>query len=248
MRLIDTHCHIDMYEYPALVATETEAKQVYTIAVTNLPSEFEKIEVLLKGKKYIRSALGLHPQNAYRYHFEMSYMWNLMDRTRYIGEIGLDYKTIDNAERQVQRYVFNQILDRCSSSGNKILTIHSRRAAADVISTIGPDFNGKVILHWFSGSKRQLERAISYGYYFSINPAMARSKSGASLITAIPRNRLLTESDGPYIKVNRRQAQPSDVVSTVRSLGGLLSIDGEEIAKIIYENFRKLLGENSEKK
>ena len=237
-----------MYEDLAWVVTETEAKQVYTIAVTNLPSAFEKIEPLLRGNKYIRPAIGFHPQNAYRYHFERERMWNLLDSTRYIGEIGLDYKTNDSADRQVQRYVFSQILDRCSSVGNKILTIHSRRAAADVISAIGPDFNGKVILHWFTGSKRQLERAIAYGYYFSINPAMVRSKSGASLVTAIPRNRLLTESDGPYVRVNWKPAHPPDVFGVVQSLAGLLSVDGEEMAKVIYENFRELLGESSKKK
>lgn len=241
MYLIDTHCHIDVYNDPAAVVAKTETNRIYTIAVTNLPSAFEQTESLLQGSKYLRPALGFHPQNAYRHHFEMARMWNILDRTRYIGEIGLDYKTSDSADKQVQRYIFNQILDRCSSAGNKILTVHSRRASEDVISAIGPKFPGKVILHWFSGSKRQLERAISCGYYFSINPAMMRSKRGANLITSIPRTHLLTESDGPYVKVNRRQAQPTDVLCTVRSLASLLGIDVEEMKKTIYENFRELL-------
>lgn len=244
--LVDIHCHIDLYSDPASVAEEAEANWVYTVAVTNLPSAFSKVESLLSGMRHVRPAIGLHPQNAYRYHYEMEQMWRLLDHTRYIGEIGLDYSTPDSANRQVQRYVFDQILDRCSSAGSKILSIHSRRAAADVISAIGPGFPGKVILHWFAGPKRELERAISYGYYFSINPAMARSKRGASLVAAVPPDRLLTESDGPYIKVNRRQAQPPDVYSAVRSLAGFLNIDVEEMAEVVYENFRQLLGHGNE--
>lgn len=241
VHLVDIHCHIDMYSDPASVAEEAETNWIYTVAVTNLPSAFSKVESLLSGMRHVRPALGLHPQNAYRYHYEMEQMWRLLDRTSYIGEIGLDYSTPDSANRQIQRYVFGQILNRCSSAGNKILSIHSRCASADVISAIGPGFPGKVILHWFAGSKRELEQAISYGYHFSINPAMARSKRGASLVAAVPPDRLLTESDGPYVKVNRRQARPHDVDSVICAIAGLLKVDGEEMTKIICKNFRALI-------
>ncbi len=243
---VDTHCHIDLYDNPSAVAAKAEINRIYTIAVTNLPSTFGQVESLLRGRKYLRPALGLHPQNAYRYHFEMARMWGLLARTRFVGEIGLDYSTTDSADRKIQRYVFNQILERCSSAGNKILSIHSRRAAEDVISAIGPKFPGNVILHWFVGPKRELQRAISYGYYFSINPAMARSKQGVSLIPAIPQNRLLTESDGPYVKVNQRQAQPPDVYMTGIFLANLLNADVEEMTKVVYDNFRELIGRANE--
>jgi TatD DNase family protein len=241
MHLVDTHSHIDEYDNPESVVAEAEASGIYTIAVTNLPSAYEQIESLLQGRKYLRPALGLHPQNVWRYHFMVARMWRLLDRTRYVGEIGLDYSTSDKADRQVQRYVFDQILERCSSTGDKVLTVHSRHAAADVISAIGQDFPGKVILHWFTGSKRQLERASSYGFYFSINPAMMRSKRGASLIPMIPLDRLLTESDGPYVKVNGCQAHPRDTKIVIHAIASMLKADREEITELIQDNFRSLV-------
>jgi len=241
------HCHIDAYDDPASVVAEAEANLIYTVSVTNLPSAFERMESLVQGHEYICPALGLHPQNAFRRHFELERMWSLLDRTRYIGEIGLDYSTPESADKQVQRYVFQRILEHCSSAGDKVLSVHSRRSAADVISAIGGKYPGTVILHWFAGPKRELERAISYGYYFSVNPAMARTDRGMSLIRAIPRERFLTETDGPYVKVNHRPVRPRDAHSAALLLAGLLNMDPQELATMVYQNFRQLLGDIPQK-
>ena len=243
MRFVDMHCHIDAYDDPTSVAAEAEANLVYTVGVTNLPSAFERMEPLVQGRQCVYPALGLHPQNAFRCHFELERMWSLLGRTRYIGEIGLDYSTPDSADKKVQRYVFDRILEHCSSGGDKILSVHSRRSAADVITAIGGEYPGKVIMHWFTGPKRELERAISYGYYFSVNPAMARTERGVGLVRAIPRERLLTETDGPYVKVDHRPVRPRDAHHTASLLAGLLNVDIEQLAAVVYQNFRQLLGD-----
>ncbi len=85
----------------------------------------------------------------------------------------------------------------CAEEEDKILTIHSRRAAADIISMVGNSFQGTAILHWFTGAAKEVERAAAYGMYFSVNPAMVLSEKGRSLISAMPVDRVLTESDGP---------------------------------------------------
>jgi len=111
-------------------------------------------------------------------HRELPLLEELLGETRYVGEAGLDYVTRDPAERARQRQVFATILNCCASHGDKVLTIHSRRAADEVVAMLGADFPGTAILHWFSGSSKTLAKAVAQGCFFSINPAMLESTGG----------------------------------------------------------------------
>jgi len=98
-----------------------------------------------------------------------------------VGEVGLDYMTLDEEIRSQQRLVLSTVAGWASDSGDKILTVHSRRVVGDVISILR-GIKAKVILHWFSGTKKDLECAIDCGFFFSVNNAMLRSEAGRALI------------------------------------------------------------------
>ena len=89
--IIDTHCHIDMYENPLEVALECEQKGVITIGMTNLPSHFELGRPHLLAFKKVRLALGLHPLYAESHKKELPIFLRNISKTSYIGEIGLDF-------------------------------------------------------------------------------------------------------------------------------------------------------------
>lgn len=113
--------------------------------------------------------------------------------------MGLDYKTTDQANRKAQRKIFSAILDECeSATDRKIISIHSRKAEPDVISELKSVKNSRIILHWYSGSLRDLDKALAMGCYFSINHAMIKSSHGMKIIDSIPMNRILIESDAPF--------------------------------------------------
>jgi TatD DNase family protein len=137
--------------------------------------------------------------------------------------------------------VFSKILEKCADVGNKVLTVHSRRAGAEVVDMIGSSYPGRIILHWYSGSRKVLERAVSYGFYFSINTSMISSAKGREIVNQIPRDRLLTESDGPFVKTNGRAARPSDMVRVIEGLSDILDIDRFQAARRVCENFRYVL-------
>lgn len=241
MRLIDTHCHVDLYpDYRDLIE-EAERAQVYTIAVTNTPSVFRHCLALTEGKRFIRAALGLHPQLVRERHHELGLMSELLGETKYIGEVGLDFTTQDDREKSLQREAFAKILDKCAPFGDKVLTIHSRRAAAEVVDMIGNAYSGKIILHWYSGSPKVLEKALSFGYYMSINTSMITSTKGREIVMKIPRDRLLTESDGPFVKVSGRPARPGDMMLVIEGLAGMWGVEKTHAANTIYENFRGML-------
>jgi TatD DNase family protein len=97
------------------------------------------------------------------------------------------------------------------------------------------------MLHYFSGTKGDVHKAVDQGFFFSVNPAMTRSKKGAGLIAEMPRERVLTESDGPFVKVDRRAATPEDVVVVLRHLSELWNCPPEEARFQIYNNYLRML-------
>jgi len=240
-RLVDTHCHLDLYPDPPALLRRIEAAGVQTIAVTNAPSVFFHTDQLTAQSRFVRPALGLHPELVKTHAHERPLFWEQLPKTRFIGEVGLDYVTNDATERELQREVFREVLDRCAATGDKVLTVHSRRAAADVIDMVGRGFRGVVILHWFSGSLREAERARLNGLYFSINTAMIRSKSGQTLIERMDPDCVLTETDGPFVPLGKEPAVPSDVSLVVRHLAGVWHMAEDEAREKVLTTFNRAL-------
>lgn len=237
--LYDTHFHLDLFKSTDDIIQEIEDNQIYTIAVTNLPALFKKLNDKLSSK-YIRPALGFHPELLLQYKHHIPQMWDSLDETRYIGEVGLDFKT-GRKFKELQISFFEELIERCNQLGEKILTIHSRQSTNDVVSIIGASFNGKVIMHWYSGNKAILKKAIENGYFFSINYAMLKSNYGKELIKVIPLERLLLESDAPFIKFNDKPFTPVKIKHVVDELAKLLGLSYLEMTSILWSNFKKLI-------
>ena len=185
----------------------------------------------------ILPAIGLHPELVKERYGELSLLLEKIPDEKYIGEIGLDYSNKYNyADRELQRKVFEKILDKCSETGNRVISIHSRRASSEVIDMVGNAFPGTIILHWYSGGLTDLEKAIEYDFYFSVNSTMVRSKSGQKIISRIPPARILIETDGPFLEMNNRPAEPQDINNVIEYLGKTWKIDTHEVNSIIRNN------------
>jgi TatD DNase family protein len=206
--LYDTHFHLDLSKTPEITAKRIERNGIYTIAVTNLPAVYSHTEELCKGLRFVRPALGYHPELVARHPSQMDLFGNLLTRTRYVGEIGLDNLRKSPEDYSQQKKIFEQILARCAEAKNKILSIHSRRAERDITEMIGANFPGKIVLHWFSGSVKQMETAAAQGFYFSINIGMVNSENGRRLIAAMPSERILLETDGPFTTFENEPCTP----------------------------------------
>jgi TatD DNase family protein len=240
--LVDTHCHFDLYPDPRQVLRETEDRHIYSIAVTNTPSVFPMMKELAAGCRYVRPALGLHPELAAERAAEVPLFARLLPETRYVGEVGLDYRTAAAARDRVQqRTVFASILRHCAAAGGRILTIHSRRAEADVIAAVREHQPGPFILHWYSGSHKTLHQAVDAGAFFSVNPAMMSSDKGRGLVAQMPRDRVLTESDGPFIRTATGAATPASTSTVCEQLGALWTMHQADAQHLIWKNFQRLL-------
>ena len=205
--LYDTHFHLDLQKDRVAAIREIEEHQIYTIAVTNLPDLYRK-EYCEIASKYIRLALGFHPELLHQYKGQIPLMWEFLPEVRYIGEVGLDF--VDTTYKSEQIAFFSELIERCRFDRDKIITIHSRRAVRQVLRIIGNNYRFKPILHWFTGSNDEILEAVDAGFYFSINGAMMTSKRFLALLPLIPKERLLLETDSPFTYCQKTHSHTLD--------------------------------------
>ena len=154
----------------------------------------------------------------------------------------MDNQNKTTADYSIQKEIFKKILAVCADKKDKILTIHSRKASTDVISMIGNNFPGKVILHWYSGGIKELETALKNGFYFSVNYPMTISESGKRIIERLPNDRILLESDGPFTSLKKNTFTHT---MTEYILKRIVTLNQSLTQQLLLENFRNLLFTNS---
>jgi TatD DNase family protein len=210
--VIDAHCHIDRYADPYAEALRVERERVLTVAVTDLPRNFEDAYPHVRGFRSIRLAVGLHPLLADQHSAELDRFERCLQITSFVGEVGLDASPEGRStfDRQIESFRFVLGLIRRQP---KFLSLHSRRAEAQVLDLLEEFAITPAVFHWYTGSVANLDRLIAGGHYCSVNPAMTRSKSGRSIIDRLPMDRVLTETDGPHVEINGRPAIPADIVA-----------------------------------
>lgn len=238
--MIDAHCHIDLYPNPLQVARRCEQAGVVTLAMTNLPSHFAMGRQHLQGFRKIRLALGLHPLHALRHKAEYELFEKNLALTSYIGEVGLDFSREGIATKPQQLQSFEFVLQQVQGH-KKLLSIHSRGAEQEVLAMLGSAGIQLAIFHWYTGPVSTIKSISERGYYFSVNPAMIRSEKGRQIIASIPPEKVLTETDGPFVQIGNRIAEPADVETVIRYLATQWSRSFEEVMRQIQSNFTNLI-------
>ena len=242
---VDFHCHLDLYPDLEAAIAKAEAARIYTLTVTTTPKAWPRNYELTRRTRYVRAALGLHPQLVAERAGELPLWERHVPETRYVGEVGLDagprfYKSLDT-----QKQVFRRVLQCCADAGGKILTVHSVRSATSVLDMVEeylPCERRRVVLHWFTGSRSEAKRAVALGCYFSVNAEMVRADRGRAVVAELPIDRILTETDGPFTQLDGRPSEPADVKTTVTSIAGVLGLSPESVGKAVQSNLRSLLG------
>lgn len=239
--MIDFHCHLDLYPHPKEVVDECNRRDLYVLGVTTTPSAWMGTSQLASGARRIRVALGLHPELASQRKSELDLFNSFLPNTRYVGEIGLDGTPDLKKSWADQIFVFEHILSTCAAAGGRIITIHSRRAVSEVLDYL-EKFSGAgiPILHWYSGSQRDLDRAIQLGCWFSVGPAMLSGEKGRTLVARMPRQRLLTETDGPFGMLQGKTLFPWDAVEAARAIASIWGVSNRDVDDALADNLRRL--------
>ena len=161
---------------------------------------------------------------------------------KYVGEIGLDKSQHFKQHYDIQYQVFSKLIAIIEKSGGKIMSIHSRNAVPEVLKILNKHPNsGPAVLHWFSGSQTQLSQAIEQDCWFSIGPKMLESKKGIELIQMMPFDKILFETDGPFVISSKGiPYEPVDTLNLPELLSPILQKPTANIKKQILENFKNL--------
>lgn len=241
---VDFHTHLDLYPDLARAIATCDRKRVATLAVTTTPKAYERNVELSSDSDFVRVGLGLHPQLVADRHLEIDLFEKLLARTRYVGEIGLDRGPAHYGSFELQRSIFGRILRACAEKGDKILSLHSVRATKPVLDMLDehlpPDRAG-VVLHWFSGSRADVRRAVDRGCYFSVNEGMLASASGGRVMREIPIDRVLTETDGPFLARGDEPIEPGDVGRAIEMIAAAVGSPVEDVRSQILSNLKRLV-------
>jgi len=244
VRGFDFHCHVDLFPDPAAAIASCERERIVTLAVTTTPRAWTQNSRWTAGSRYVHAALGLHPELAVERHAETALLEQLMAETNFVGEIGLDGSAPHRANLPAQRSVFTRVIREAERLGGRVLSIHSRRAAKEVVECLTANSSAArvlPILHWFSDSAAIAQQAVRAGCYFSVNPRMLEGASGLLLVRAIPADRLLTETDAPFTMFGNRKTEPRDVLQTVSKLAAALSVPSDDMKERLRANATRVL-------
>ncbi|PLY35673.1 hydrolase TatD [Pectobacterium carotovorum] len=241
--MMDFHCHLDLYPNAKKVYTEALQRTEFVWLVTTSPRAYAATSKVLATTQKCLISPGLHPEIADKKYNELEMLLSQMENCTGIGEVGLDGSSRYRPYFELQKNIFKAIVERCAGFGGRVLSIHSRAAAKEVLDILdaNPGF-GTAVLHWFSDSPSMLRRAIDAGCWFSIGPTMMESANGRKLAALMPRERVVPESDGPFAKMHGVHVMPWEANTVVIKLAEIWDIPQDEASFLLKSNGLHLMG------
>jgi len=237
--VIDTHAHLDASADPAdeLVARARDAGVTRIVTIGTHAAEWGDALAIAERHDGVFAALGIHPHEAVGGDVGALRDALAHPRTVAVGETGLDYFR-DYAPRDVQRRLFDEQLALAAELGKSVV-IHTRAADEDTLAALG-GFDGTVVLHCFS-SPAMLAPAIENGWYVSFagNVTYKNAHDLRSAVFAVPAERLLAETDSPYltpVPLRGRSNEPANVMHTLAALAHARNADVGELEAQIDAN------------
>ena len=229
--MIDTHAHLHACADPPqeLLGRAREAGVDRILEVGAWPESWRQVVDFCASEDGVFPILGIHPHNAGEADPAQLEELRELDPVA-VGETGLDYYR-DYAPHDAQRQLFQAHL-ALAEELSKPVVIHCRAAEEDVIRALA-DFDGTVVLHCFS-SPGLLEPALDRGYYVSFagNVTYPNAAELRAAARAIPSDRLLAETDSPYLAPQPRRGRPNEPANVVHTVAALAETRDEDAAEL----------------
>lgn len=239
--MIDFHCHLDLYKDSISLLPEVRQRCKFILAVTTSPRAWIKTSQVFSGVDCISVALGLHPEILTDKIQERELFLSSIPKTIFIGEIGLDGTSRNKGSLSLQIEFFKEAMKTAERCGGRIISIHSRNAVKATLDIIETTLDTCTpVMHWFSGTEKELERAISMNCWFSINPMMFASKRGLSIIQKIPLSKMLPETDGPFTMNGSLPYMPWDTNTVIEGIVKQKDLSAIAVYQSMIDNLHTL--------
>ena len=252
--IIDSHCHLDypnLYERLDDVVKRGKINQVEKLLTicTTLES-FEKIKLIINKYKNIYGTFGIHPHEAKNYtNIDAKLIANLKskyDKIIGIGETGLDFH-YNYSDKKIQKKLFTEHIKAASELDIPVI-VHSRNAENDtyeILKSERKNSNLKILIHCFTGSRSFAQKLLDLNSYISISGIITfkNSKELADTVSTIPIEKLLVETDSPYLAplpYRGKPNEPSYIVHTIDKLSQVKNVSKTAVIDYTTNNFKKL--------
>ncbi len=255
MKIFDSHCHLDDKAYRKdLVQVTDRAHQngvirMMTVGV-NKKTAIRAVS-LAQAHPDLYASVGFHPHDAQQCNpAALDFMIKLAEspKVRAWGEIGLDYNRMYSPRSDQEKWFIRQL--QIAGELGLPMIFHERDSNGRFLDILKAHVNKEQIgvIHCFSGNPAELQRYLTMGLYIGITGILTLKDRGADLrrmVTQIPSDRLVVETDAPYLtpapeKNRTRRNEPAFVKSVLLKLAEVRSEDPAELAQIIWDNTNRL--------
>jgi TatD DNase family protein len=254
--LIDSHCHLADEKFAGDLddvvsrAKDAGLESALCILSADEADEVGRAEVVRKAWAGIRFSAGVHPHRAggfaERPAAAAATAADAIDQIGAValGEIGLDYH-YDFAPRAVQQAVFEAQV-ALAVSRHLPVVIHTREATDDTMAVLrnAPGVSG--VMHCFTGTLEEARQALDLGFHISLSGIVTfpRAASLREVARFVPADRLLVETDAPFlapVPYRGQRNEPAWVVETLKSIAAVRSVSATELTATVVGNFVALV-------
>jgi TatD DNase family protein len=258
MKLFDSHAHLDTEQYDrrdfdAMLdrAWETGLVGIVAIAGSFKVNDFDDTIEIADKERRIWVSAGIHPHTASFATLDaLDKLRFALDREKIValGEIGLDYHYNHSTPHEQRKAFVDQI--RMAHNARKPIIVHTRKADKDTVAILrdeGADKLGGVI-HCFSSTRDLAMSALDLGFYISFSGIVtfASSKEIQEVAAEIPEERILAETDTPYLSPVPHRGkwpnEPARVLHVVEKLAEIRKADPRDMARLTVQNARRCFG------
>jgi len=256
--IIDSHCHLDyshLYDQLDDVIQRAKFNKVEKLLTicTTLES-FDKIKLIIEKYSNVYGTFGIHPHETEKFaNVDSKFISNLKKKNKKIigvGETGLDFY-YNHSDKKVQKTSFIEHINAAMELNIPII-VHTRNAEKETFEMLKSEkknSNLKILIHCFTGSKEFAKKLLDINCYISVSGILTFKNTAAlaEAVSYIPIERLLVETDSPYLApmpYRGKSNEPSYIVHTVEKLSEIKKMSKENIMLNTTNNFMKLFDLN----
>ena len=252
MDIFDTHAHLlddhfDSDREQLIASLADNNVKLVMEACTDL-GYLEKLIPFIERHPMIYGAAGLHPEELGPYALsDLDAVESALahEKIKAVGEIGLDYYWPENPPREVQRAFFDAQLSLAAAHGLPVI-VHDREAHGDTVDILRAHKDQVTgVMHCFSGSYETAKECLDMGFYIGFGGALTfkNAKRNVEVAAKVPLDRLVVETDCPYmapVPCRGQRNDPTKTLYVLQKLAELRSMDQETLAPVLFENGKRL--------
>jgi TatD DNase family protein len=247
--LVDSHCHLDYAsaeERPEIIARARRAGVGTLLTISTKLAEFGAVRAIAESDRDIWCSVGIHPHEAASdAPTDAAALAALTAHPKVvaIGETGLDFY-YEHSPQPQQEAVFRIHCAAARMTGLPLI-VHTRDADPETAAILAEERPPAGVIHCFSTSRELADKAIELGFYISLSGILTFAKADElrAIARALPLERLLVETDSPYLApapLRGKRNEPAFVVHTAKRLAEIKGVSPEELARVTTANFFRL--------